>query len=1076
MQRDDFVVESFPGIDTIGLAEGARPLRVCIVTEEIAGPVRNGGIASTYYHLAKGLALQGHEVHVLFLKGPVVQDETPEHWVRHFADFGVTLHYLEFLKRPCWGVALQWQERFVSAYLWLREQKPFDVVHTSEWRGGLVYALMAKRLGLAFQDTLFIVKTSSPNIWNRHYQMLPIEKRDLLVAAYAEQKCVELADMVIGGSAHLISFMRRIGYDIPPTNVYVQPNIVDFSKVIVTDQRRPLQPGDTVKSRELIFFGRLEGRKGVELMCNALDILAERAVTPETVFFMGKWGVPLATQGGMKVEDYIREKAQAWNFPVEFITDKNQPQALSYMCSREMIAVMPSLIENSTMAVYEALENNIPFVATNVGGTAELIDPGDHESCLVEPKATALADRLQQILLHGQVVARATFSNDENLQIWYGFHGFVGQLIAEKGRRAAIADLTAGIDQHGERVAAISFAVLVRRGDAIDDLASALLRDPPDLVVLGFNDVAMRAAVRLAFDRMQSAGVQVRLVECIGIAAGDALDMLVQAQDADALAIAHGAGVHPRPGFFEAARTALEARPGTLFTTFFESGETLGLTLGGDLASHFFSGRAYGPEFFAMRAETYERLGRFEEYDVRRGILHEYVSRLVRSGSDDLLVYPEALLDWSAAREEGRGFAEDPVYAYLQAKPLIDTCQASERKILLTALPGTGQGAALGDAELREGGRPEGAPLWLLPAEWNRDDSVHAAGRPLIVALEEHSSTLLLYARGNSERKLRLGHKWHDPGVELKLGKDESEDCITVSRFVLPPEWAAGTSYQISWTLADGEREIAKYFLRINKLTDATFTISSRIPVLSTDALEDVLEIQRIGAKAEDHLDRSFGPDGRSPRDHLLGQILQRTGLTRAAERTTTLETDITAMVQELPTPHRRHGSARHRPAPGLDPQLEALLEIAERSGRSRLGRAALCMASRALMSRIAEFDQTAPAEVRSLLYPPGTDGEWSQGGWMKGWAWDRKNPSRVLHVAVMDGDTPLFITRADHCMPELGRRTPGLETHGFRIPVLGEFLHGSRPLLRVVIWVAGQHVRGGELALDGSTLAPRKH
>lgn len=94
MQRDDFVVESFPGIDTIGLAEGERPLRVCIVTEEIAGPVRNGGIASTYYHLAKGLALQGHEVHVLFLKGPVVQDETPEHWVRHFADFGVTLHYL----------------------------------------------------------------------------------------------------------------------------------------------------------------------------------------------------------------------------------------------------------------------------------------------------------------------------------------------------------------------------------------------------------------------------------------------------------------------------------------------------------------------------------------------------------------------------------------------------------------------------------------------------------------------------------------------------------------------------------------------------------------------------------------------------------------------------------------------------------------------------------------------------------------------------------------------------------------------------------------------------------------------
>ena len=67
------------------------------MTEEIIGPVRNGGIASTYYHLAKGLAAQGHEVHVLFLKGPVVQDETPEFWVKRYAEFGVTLHYLDVL-------------------------------------------------------------------------------------------------------------------------------------------------------------------------------------------------------------------------------------------------------------------------------------------------------------------------------------------------------------------------------------------------------------------------------------------------------------------------------------------------------------------------------------------------------------------------------------------------------------------------------------------------------------------------------------------------------------------------------------------------------------------------------------------------------------------------------------------------------------------------------------------------------------------------------------------------------------------------------------------------------------------
>src|SRR5215203_4012193 len=112
MQHDDFAVRSFPGLEAVGLSNGFSRLRVAIVTEEIIGPVRNGGIASTYYHLAKGLAAQGHEVHVLFLKGPVVQDETPEFWVQRYAEFGVTLHYLDTPEVPVWCAAPPWQRRY----------------------------------------------------------------------------------------------------------------------------------------------------------------------------------------------------------------------------------------------------------------------------------------------------------------------------------------------------------------------------------------------------------------------------------------------------------------------------------------------------------------------------------------------------------------------------------------------------------------------------------------------------------------------------------------------------------------------------------------------------------------------------------------------------------------------------------------------------------------------------------------------------------------------------------------------------------------------------------------------------
>ena len=43
--------------------------------------------------------------------------------------------------------------------------------------------------------------------------------------------------MVIGGSAHLLSFMESAGYVLPAGRVFVQPNIVDFSFLNIEDKR-----------------------------------------------------------------------------------------------------------------------------------------------------------------------------------------------------------------------------------------------------------------------------------------------------------------------------------------------------------------------------------------------------------------------------------------------------------------------------------------------------------------------------------------------------------------------------------------------------------------------------------------------------------------------------------------------------------------------------------------------------------------------------------------------------------------------------------------------------------------------
>src|ERR1700742_41966 len=121
MQRDAFEVEHYPSLERFQSQFRGRNIRVLIATEEIIGPVRNGRIASTYYHLARGLARQGHKVTVLYLKRQKGENETPKHWVAQYAKFGIEMVFLDFIDQPLVASSERWQRTYYSFYLWLKE-------------------------------------------------------------------------------------------------------------------------------------------------------------------------------------------------------------------------------------------------------------------------------------------------------------------------------------------------------------------------------------------------------------------------------------------------------------------------------------------------------------------------------------------------------------------------------------------------------------------------------------------------------------------------------------------------------------------------------------------------------------------------------------------------------------------------------------------------------------------------------------------------------------------------------------------------------------------------------------------
>ena len=418
----------FPGLEALLPVEprGQR-LRVCIATADVIGPVRNGGIGTTYAALSKLLAADGHEVTLLFLHGRLSENEDFDHWVADYATRGINLvpvpNYAS--EHRIAGPCRRWLAPSYNMLQYLLAH-PFDVVHVSEWLGQAAMSLQAKRQGVVLRDTMFIVKASSPWLWNRLYGAQPLPFDDDLVRIAAERRSVELADMVIGGSLHLLRWMASVGYRMPPGRCFVQPNVTDLDWLppaarsrrdeLARIDRQPRLPVD-----ELVFFGRLEERKGLLTFLAALRFMIARGLAlPRKVTFLGKPSAVIGEYG--TVLDLIETATADWPIEVATLTDVQQPQAIAYLMESSRLAVMPSAIENSSLAVYEALICGIPFVATNTGGTAELIDPHDRGQVLCEAHPLPLAGKLDEAVREGGAVARLAFDDTLNLHTWSSFH------------------------------------------------------------------------------------------------------------------------------------------------------------------------------------------------------------------------------------------------------------------------------------------------------------------------------------------------------------------------------------------------------------------------------------------------------------------------------------------------------------------------------------------------------------------------------------------------------------------------------------------------------------------------------
>jgi len=355
-------------------------MKIALVSREFPPHPQAGGIATYTEKTARGLATAGHEVHVFTEMCPGA-DGYP-------GLAGVRLHRLPNPRvRPREARLLR---RAIDVARAIRHEAPFDIVQACEWEGeASVYALSPA--------APLLTRLATPRyLVNALNQASPAMRRRCVVQAGLERWQTRRSTRIVSPSQALADVVARdwrIAMDrivVVPTGI--EPPRVDPAAVL---------PARLTNRPYLLYFGRLEVRKGVGVWLDALPDVLGRHPNLTAVFAGEDLGVH-----GTSYQEYARTRHPSLWTRLVFLPRLPQ-QELFPLISGARLVVLPSRWESLANACLEAMALGRTVVATAGSGFDEVIEDGisgllvppDDPAALAAVVNHALADlaRLRQL-------------------------------------------------------------------------------------------------------------------------------------------------------------------------------------------------------------------------------------------------------------------------------------------------------------------------------------------------------------------------------------------------------------------------------------------------------------------------------------------------------------------------------------------------------------------------------------------------------------------------------------------------------------------------------------------------------
>lgn len=346
-------------------------MRVAMVTREY--PPHAGGIGSYTEKTARALAAAGVEVHVI------------TEAVGEAAGISVTgqLHVHRLQPSRLRPRELRHLHRAVMVALELRRLGRLDIVQACEWEGeASIFATFPTAPTLTRIATPYYLVDDLNNVPRR-------ERRRHAVVNAMERWQTRHSTHVFAPSRAMAEQVAR-AWHLNAAAMSIVPT------GIARPEPDPERLPNTLRGIDyVLFFGRLEQRKGVDVWLDALPVVLARHPNLYAVF-AGRD----AYVGGRPFVEVARERApEIWDRLV-FLPHVPHPDLFSVIAAAQLV-VLPSRWENLANACLEAMSLGKVVVATTGCAFGEMIDHGTNGFLVppgeAGPLATTVSDALDDV-------------------------------------------------------------------------------------------------------------------------------------------------------------------------------------------------------------------------------------------------------------------------------------------------------------------------------------------------------------------------------------------------------------------------------------------------------------------------------------------------------------------------------------------------------------------------------------------------------------------------------------------------------------------------------------------------------